>query len=373
MKLATVLDQADESEVQALDVGEVRELALKFKVLNSGVSAQPEEEASPDQLAALRLKLDMDVPPYADFAVFRPHGARLGRTLRFTARIWVPEDGAYVNKEIPGPSTFEEWRRGWRVYRYALLVLNVVSAPRLERYYERVYALHRSHGSLGNHNLWWLIAMAEARMRNERFEHIRRELEEDHLRLQACQRAHDSMYNPRRPWDSVFFVAANDEEYWNQNVKEPALLFLTSLKARGEITDDGHHTAGINSSAPTVGTLSLQAPDARGRGAPRAPPQPGKNAARNAAKRAAKAKAAAAAASAAAQAGHQPQPKPKAKGGGKKGEKGGFNNGLPRDQQECFRHTKDPGGCSEPCPAGRAHPACPRCGGHHAWRKPCPT
>ena len=40
-------------------------------------------------------------------------------------------------------------------------------------------------------------------------------------------------------------MAAGDDDFWHSQVKEPALLYVTSLKPRSEITDDGHHTAGL--------------------------------------------------------------------------------------------------------------------------------
>ena len=127
-----------------------------------------EEEASADQLAAPRGKLDLDVVPFADFGVFRPYSERLKRALRFQAQIWCPEECSYVTRELPGPSSFEEWRRAWRVYRYALLVLGAASHAHLERYFERFQDLVVSHGTLGGNNLWWILALADQRMRSER-------------------------------------------------------------------------------------------------------------------------------------------------------------------------------------------------------------
>ena len=75
--LSTVLDQADDGESVALEISEVRGLITQFKVLNCGVEARPEEEASAEQLAGLRAKLRADVAPYCDFAVWRPYGHRV--------------------------------------------------------------------------------------------------------------------------------------------------------------------------------------------------------------------------------------------------------------------------------------------------------
>ena len=133
--------------------------------------------------------------------------------MRFTAKIWSPDLGAYTSREVPGPASFDEWRRSWRVFRYSLMVLGVASSAKLERYYERIHGLVRSHGMLGGHDMWWLISMSEMRMRSERMETIRRELEEDYVRLERAGRLHEAVFNPAAPWDSVFLAAAGDEEY----------------------------------------------------------------------------------------------------------------------------------------------------------------
>ena len=67
IRLATAVDQADDTEAPAIEVTEVRRLLSCYKQFNSGVEAQPEEEASADQLAGLRLKLDADLAPFADW------------------------------------------------------------------------------------------------------------------------------------------------------------------------------------------------------------------------------------------------------------------------------------------------------------------
>ena len=93
VKVATVLDQGDDSMVVPLAATEVRELAAYYRRVNSGLDAAPDEEATGEQLAALRAKVLLDVCPFADFGVLRPYGNRLKRGLRFTSKVWVPEEG----------------------------------------------------------------------------------------------------------------------------------------------------------------------------------------------------------------------------------------------------------------------------------------
>ena len=183
-------------------------------------------------------------------------------------------------------------------------------------------------------------------------ETIRRELEEDYVRLERAGRIQDAVSNPAAPWDSVFLAAAGDEEYWSREVKEASLLYTTNLKAKGEITDDGHHApiAGNSSTTTALALGSSETKSARER--------------KKRKERIAKAKA------------RDSQSKPPTapaqerppRGGRGRGAKGRDN----RAKEDCWAWTKY-GGCSEPCPQGRKHPPCPRCGGRHPWRDACPA
>ena len=56
------------------------------------------------------------------------------------------------------------------------------------------------------------------------------------------------------------------------------------------------------------------------------------------------------------------------KGGGKA--KGGKGN---RAKEECYKWSRDVGGCQQPCPFGCKHIPCPRCQGMHPHRQDCPA
>merc|ERR1711940_143043 len=152
-------------------------------------------------------------------------------------------------------------------------------------------------------------------------------------------RADESDFNPRKPWDSIFLRAANDEQFWQQNVRETALMFMASLKAKPEITDEGHH-AGLRG-IPAAGVGQQQLVD-KG-------PATGKRHAQNVKRREKlkELKRAVAAGSIGERAVKTPPPdrRPDAKGRGK------------RAKQECFNFTRNEAGCTTPCPNGRAHPA----------------
>ena len=145
-------------------------------------------------------------------------------------------------------------------------------------------------------------------------------------------------------------------------------MYATSRKGRGELTDDGHHVPAVGSassflSANNVGAGGTSSTKAKKPPGTQAPPGEGKRARRNAARRAREADTA-----------NRERQKQAAKDkrsqkGGGKG-KGGKTN---RADEECYKWSRDVGGCQQPCPFGRKHLPCPRCQGMHPHRQECPA
>ena len=85
------------------------------------MASSSDEEASSEQLVALRARLAADVPPYADFAVFRPFAQRLGLQSRhaYTITKVVEIRSPKVRGGIPlvrlrNPhGNSKEWRGDW--------------------------------------------------------------------------------------------------------------------------------------------------------------------------------------------------------------------------------------------------------------------
>ena len=168
-KLSAVVDQGDDQEVVALQAGEVRGIMKKFKAVSDDLDAEEDEEATADQLQGIKVKLDSDVVPYADFGIIRPFGGRLGRALKFRAKFWDPEKNEYVTRELPGPPCLSEWERSWKVYSFIMIALGAVSKARLERYQRKIAKLARKYSSLGGEDTWWNVVMTDQRMREEKW------------------------------------------------------------------------------------------------------------------------------------------------------------------------------------------------------------
>ena len=130
------------------------------------------------------------------FSVWRPHGARLFRTLKFQAHYYLAPSSGWRTREIAGPTSYEEWRSSWDVFAFAVEVLQAAaSRARLQRYAGHIRVLaDRCHGRL--------------QCRTEHLERVRRVSVVEH----AAGRLPD--FEPARPWDVVFLEVTNDHAFW---------------------------------------------------------------------------------------------------------------------------------------------------------------
>ena len=337
-KMSTVVDQRDDQEAEALGAEAFRAAVKRFKDCNDGLNPAEDEEATPDQLQGIAVKLAQDVVPYADFGVLRPFGFRLEYALKFHAKFWDPVKAEFVARELPGPPSLQEWLRAWKVYTFILVALGAASRARLERYRDKVVALTAKYGTIRGES-WWIIAVADQRMRSERMERIRRELEA----AVAEGRTGDAMgFDPKAPWDAVFLKASTDSEYWQSEVVEVALLYASRVKEKEELVDPGHHVR-----------VSGETGEEKGRGDGAAATlhnRPGRR------ERGRKAK--------------QELEKSRAAADEKGQGKGGKGKSKGKKAQFCFAWNRDAAGCPNPCPNGRVH-MCERCGSAEHKGKDC--
>ena len=230
IKLASVLDQADDSEVKPLDVHEQRNLLDVWKrTRNDGEEPAEEEEATGDQISALSFRLKSGSTPYVDFGVWRPHGADLGRTLKFAAYFINPA-GDFTRKEVVGPTSFHEWQKSWRVFAFAMELLGAASRTRMARYHSLIQGLDNDYPSM-----WWLIALADQKMRRTHFERIRRRLANEHAEITGVGLKSD--FDPLQPWDLVFREAARDRDFWYLEVEKKVVQYVTAQRSRPQLAD----------------------------------------------------------------------------------------------------------------------------------------
>ena len=223
-----VLDQGDDTEVLPLDAKVLSDLINDWKVLdNDDEEPAEDEEATADQMAVLSARLDSGATPFADFGVFRPFGNRMERAMKFVIHTPQP-DGTSRPKEVSGPTCFKQWLRCWKVFVFAMGTLKAATKTRLARYAERIRSLDEDYP-----NHWWIIGLADIKMRSEGIERIRRQCK----RRKAAGDLAD--FDESRPWDVAFREAAANTDYWYREVDRQIVLKGGALRSSAKIKDLG--------------------------------------------------------------------------------------------------------------------------------------
>ena len=264
VELGTVWDQASRTHVRLLGNAEVTKLYEVYRT-KRGSLPHPDAECTALQLSAMKQILDMGLPPAADFAVFGPHGNRLLRKQHFMAH-FIDAEGKLTKRELPGPPDYVAWWVCYKPYRTGLLMHDVADTEHIDNYAEFLKELDSSFQG----RLWFLVAMADYRMRSEQFERMRRRLELQHSQLAlANQGIADTLaaYDSTRPWNEVFRCAPDETTFWQREVRDKAAKFFNSAhfpkSALASIfMDDG-------TAQPTM------VPTGAGNSVPSPPPPPG--------------------------------------------------------------------------------------------------
>ena len=126
---------------------------------------ESDQRPTPEQLAALSHTFKVCRAPYADFAVFGPHGNRLMRKLGnvFNSAGHLQED------ELFGPPNLSGWKRIYAFLMSSLVILDAVSRRRLDDYRKHITQLHDLYGP----DMWHVLYQAEVRCRAEHMEILR--------------------------------------------------------------------------------------------------------------------------------------------------------------------------------------------------------
>ena len=222
LKMANLIDQPDDSELLPPTSQEVNGW-LQNCVAAMGASPQEAEEPSPHQLAGLAKRIFKDGgAPYCDFGVYGPYECKLAKTLK--CRVFVPlGDGSFLQKELPGPPTYQAWLASWRVFRTSCLMLNVVNLAALE-----VYEKHVERLVLQWPSCWGLIYAADDLARAERLEKLRRRFTVE----AGLGRQVPRDWNEAKPWSCLFTEITKDDSFWSEKVHIPASAWVAA-GARG--------------------------------------------------------------------------------------------------------------------------------------------
>ncbi len=218
LKMCNLIDQSDDSELLPPSTQEVN-IWLQNYVAVMGAAPQEAEEPSPSQLAGLSKRVFRDGgPPYVDFGVYGPYERKLAKTLK--CRVFTPlGDGSFLQKELPGPPTYQAWLASWRVFRTSCLMLDIVNLAALE-----VYGKHVEKLVLQWPSCWGLIYAADDLARAERLEKLRRRFTVE----AGLGRQVPRDWNEAKPWSCLFTELTKDESFWSEKVHIPASAWVAA-------------------------------------------------------------------------------------------------------------------------------------------------
>ena len=123
----------------------------------------------PPFLAPVRPLVSSGASPYIDMAVYGPLGVE--KVLAADLCIFQPEVHGWARKGIVGVVVCEVFR----CIRTTFLLLETIAPARLDGYAEFIRQLHARFGP----TCWDIIYLGDVHMRSERFERIRRKLDQN--------------------------------------------------------------------------------------------------------------------------------------------------------------------------------------------------
>ena len=183
LKMSTVLDQHDDTSFEVLSDVKRAELRRNHQTTCGGAAPDGQRPSS-EQLGAMMARLERGKSPYADFAVFQPHGGRLAMHHKFDAQIFV--GGELSTRHLKGPINFASWKACWAVFRATMISLAEISPATLDAY-------ERGLGQLVTlfPQNWGIIFCGDALTRSERWNEIAEGLKDS------------GSWPEHRPWDLV--------------------------------------------------------------------------------------------------------------------------------------------------------------------------
>ncbi len=218
LKMSSLIDQADDSELLPPSNAELNKWHQNYVAI---MGSQPDEaeEPSPNQLAALFKRVFVnDHPPYCDFGVWLPFERKMSKSHRF--RVFTPlGDGSFLQKDLPGPASFQAWMASWRVFKTACLMLNVATLSAME-----TYSRHMEKLVLQWPTAWGLIAAADDQARAEKMSRLRRTI----LLDQSLGRQVPRDWDPGAPWSCIFCELVKEVSFWNEKVHIPAAAWTAA-------------------------------------------------------------------------------------------------------------------------------------------------
>ena len=220
VKLSSIVDPSLDTDLVRLPHADIRNMYRQYEALR-GAEPATEIEPTVEQISAIAQLVKSDMAPYADFALFGPHGRRLLHKLSYLSYTFMP-DGSWQRRELPGPPSFDHWWTSFWVLRTTYLLLGLAPSEAIDNYGELIRGFSSIYGAGA-----WFIYAADVRMRVEQFDRLRRHAERS------------EGFDVARPWFAIFGDAIADRLWWDENLHRPCILYLTRVRTAGETVFDG--------------------------------------------------------------------------------------------------------------------------------------
>jgi len=174
--------------------------------------------------------------------------------MKYNAMVWV--GGQLEYRQLNGPPSFGAWRKCWRVFRTAMVLLRGSRAGALDAYEERI----RTFADVYPDN-WGTIARADDTLRSEGWERVRRDIQD-----KMSRGVYQGIWNASRPWEAVIRDSAGDTPYWQEDLRDiagaPRPQPLRQPEAPAAWAQDGRTAGGRDpASAPDRGRTRKSARD----------------------------------------------------------------------------------------------------------------
>ena len=229
VKMSLIVNQTNDDERPLLDDAGL-DKAYKQYIKVMGDVPSPDRECTAEQLTAIKSLLDDNSVPYADFALWGPHGYRLLRKVKLTGLMMMP-GGEMRNVELSGPATHGLWEGCHGILFTALISHDAVGIAALTDYADLIKMYVARYGE----GVWHIIYQADHRQRHENMERHRRRGLQEHADATGAGRSHP--LDPNRPWDWVWRQAVRDITFWRRELEEPCLLVLSKVTSSQTFVD----------------------------------------------------------------------------------------------------------------------------------------